>query len=99
MSIPALRQAASDTSLQPTAKGVYLFLVHEVLDVQEFRLVKQLFVSKRLNVGQSTVSDSLAKLTEKGYLERVDIEEDGKPLRKYRLVYSLPIERQHGRPV
>lgn len=86
MPIPALKDAANDFSLHGPPLSIYLHLLHDVLDVQEFRPVKQLALASKLGCGLRTVERSMSILVQRKYIERgtVGVGE----ARTYRLVYS-----------
>ena len=86
MTIPSLQAAANDFELAGPPLSIYLYLLHEVLDLQEFRPVKRLALANRLHCHENTVQRALNLLVDRGYLDRGKV----KPTeaRTYRLVYS-----------
>ena len=82
--IPAFRLARTDQRLHAIDVRVYAVLLDE-LDLGEPRRVKQIAIALALKIEQSTVSRSLNRLAETGYL--IEGPPDGRR-RTYCLAYQ-----------
>lgn len=85
MSFPAIAQAERD----PALRGMPIVAYHnllDVLDVHEFRPVKQLWLVSQMRCSEKTVERAMAKLVQAGYLERGPVRPT--EVRTYRLVFS-----------
>lgn len=85
MTIPAVEAAERDPELRGypiTALKAML----TVLDIQEFRPVKQLWLTSELRCSEKTVERAIGKLIERGYLERGPVVPT--EARTYRLRFS-----------
>lgn len=67
--LPIFRQIGRDTRLPPRAFQVWRAAI-ELLDVVEWRTLKQVEIEHSLSVDQSTVSRALTRLVAQGYLCR-----------------------------
>jgi predicted transcriptional regulator len=85
MSFPAVLEAERDPALRGMPIVAYKNLL-DVLDIQEFRPVKQLWLVKQLQCSESTVERVIGKLLRAGYLERGPVRPT--EVRTYRLVFS-----------
>jgi hypothetical protein len=64
---PAFRDAARDRTIRGNAFFVYVWC-DEHLDPVEFRYVKHSQLEKQLGLSDSSISDAIARLVERGYL-------------------------------
>lgn len=83
--IPAFNDAKDDRSLRGSPMTVYLHLL-DVLHPMEWREVKLLALSFRLELSERTLRDALDTLVAGCYLERQPVQPSTPRL--YRLVYS-----------
>ena len=85
MVIPAMVSASTDQRLRGAPLGVYVWLVCQMLDLQEYRPLKIDGVAYGLKVKRDTVSRALRLLVDGGYLERRGQPQTGY---EYRLRYT-----------
>lgn len=83
--IPALQQASRDVALKGTAHTVYLWLVCNLLDVEEYRALKLSGLAHAVQIDQETASKTVRLLVKRGYLIRRYVARRGF---EYRLLLS-----------
>jgi len=83
--VPIFRQISCDLKLSPRAFQIWRAAI-ELLDLVEWRELKQWEIEHTFDIDQSTVSRALSTLVEQGYLCRQDA--IGRAAAKYRVPLS-----------
>lgn len=83
--IPAYDDARRDPALHGPGIIVYLHLLHDVLDPQDYRPVKQLALATATGFSLRTIETVMKTLLDRHYLERRPMQAAG--AREYRLVF------------
>lgn len=91
MILPALVSASNDPALRGAPLEVYVWLVCNFLDIEEYRSVKIYGVARVMKIHRATASRALRRLVHRGYIERRHTGSDGY---QYRLRLHRPLS--HG---
>lgn len=70
MTLPALFAASKDRALKGSPITVYVWLIHNLLDVETFKPIKIDGLAAALEMKPETTSRSVRALVDGGYIER-----------------------------
>jgi predicted transcriptional regulator len=70
MILPALVSASNDPTLRGAPLEVYVWLLCNHLDVEEYRAVKIYGIARVMKLHRATASKALRRLVLRGYIER-----------------------------
>lgn len=75
--IPALSEASRDPALKGSPVTIYVWLVFNLLELEEFRPLKIEGIAAAIDMHPDTVSRSVRALVERGYIRRRYIKRQG----------------------